>query len=144
MAAARTLEPSLRAVTFETLIGLLAATELVLHRGDALRRRSWVELAAPIVGGLGTLFGPILGAFIIVPINEWSRDLAQSSGINGLNLLIYGLLLMTVIKLSPGGCWPKARSIPPSCRCGFAFARKAAPPAPAMMALRPRSRAVAA
>ena len=63
-------------------------------------------IIAPIVGGLGTLFGPILGAFIIVPINEWSRDLAQSSGINGLNLLIYGLLLMTVIKLSPGGCWP--------------------------------------
>ncbi len=36
-------------------IGLLAATELVLHRGDALRRRSWVELAAPIVGGFALL-----------------------------------------------------------------------------------------
>ncbi len=39
-------------------IGLLAATELVLHRGDAKRSRGWMEIAAPIVGGfalLGTL-----------------------------------------------------------------------------------------
>jgi branched-chain amino acid transport system permease protein len=63
-------------------------------------------IIAPIVGGLGTLFGPILGAFIIVPINEMSRDLAQSFSINGLNLLLYGLLLMVVIKIAPQGCWP--------------------------------------
>jgi branched-chain amino acid transport system permease protein len=63
-------------------------------------------IIAPIVGGLGTLFGPILGAFVIVPINELSRDLAQSFSVNGLNLLIYGVLLMTVIKIAPQGCWP--------------------------------------
>jgi branched-chain amino acid transport system permease protein len=63
-------------------------------------------IVAPIVGGLGTLFGPIIGALIIVPINEMSRDLAQSFSINGLNLLIYGLVLMTMIKLAPAGCWP--------------------------------------
>ena len=63
-------------------------------------------IVAPIIGGLGTLFGPIIGALIIVPINEVSRDLAQSFSINGLNLLIYGLLLMTMIKLAPHGCWP--------------------------------------
>jgi branched-chain amino acid transport system permease protein len=63
-------------------------------------------IVAPIIGGMGTLFGPILGAFIIVPLNEWSRDLAQAFSINGLNLLIYGLLLMIVIKLAPDGCWP--------------------------------------
>jgi branched-chain amino acid transport system permease protein len=63
-------------------------------------------IVAPIVGGLGTLFGPILGAFIIVPINEVSRDLAQTFSVNGLNLLIYGLLLMAVIRIAPQGCWP--------------------------------------
>jgi len=63
-------------------------------------------IVAPIVGGLGTLFGPILGALIIVPINELSRNLAQTFSINGLNLLVYGLLLMVVIKLAPQGCWP--------------------------------------
>jgi branched-chain amino acid transport system permease protein len=63
-------------------------------------------IVAPIVGGLGTLAGPIVGAFLIVPINEISRDLAQSFSINGLNLFIYGALLMFVIKLAPQGCWP--------------------------------------
>ena len=63
-------------------------------------------IVAPIVGGLGTLFGPIIGALIIVPINEVSRNLAQSFSINGLNLLVYGVLLMVVIKVAPQGCWP--------------------------------------
>ncbi len=63
-------------------------------------------IVAPIVGGLGTLFGPILGAFIVVPLNELSRDLTQASGINGLNLLIYGVLLMVIIVFAPQGCWP--------------------------------------
>lgn len=63
-------------------------------------------ILAPIVGGLGTLFGPILGALIVIPLNEISRDLAQSTGVNGLNLLIYGLLLMVVVVFVPGGCWP--------------------------------------
>ena len=63
-------------------------------------------IVAPIVGGLGTLFGPILGAFIIVPLNEISRDLGQATNINGLNLLIYGVLLMAVVVFAPGGCWP--------------------------------------
>jgi membrane associated rhomboid family serine protease len=36
-------------------IGILAATELALHGTHAARRRSWVELAAPIVGGFALL-----------------------------------------------------------------------------------------
>ena len=63
-------------------------------------------IIAPIVGGLGTLFGPIIGALLIVPVNEVSRDLSQAFSINGLNLLIYGLLLMIVITVAPQGCWP--------------------------------------
>jgi membrane associated rhomboid family serine protease len=36
-------------------IGLLAATELVLHKTDAVRKRSWLDVAAPIVGGFALL-----------------------------------------------------------------------------------------
>ncbi len=36
-------------------IGLLAATELVLHRAGRDRKRSWLEIAAPIVGGFALL-----------------------------------------------------------------------------------------
>jgi branched-chain amino acid transport system permease protein len=69
-------------------------------------RMSIDVLVAPIVGGLGTLFGPILGAFIIVPLNEVSKHVSQAYGINGLNLLIYGLLLMAVVIFAPHGVWP--------------------------------------
>jgi branched-chain amino acid transport system permease protein len=69
-------------------------------------RMSIDVLVAPIVGGLGTLFGPILGAFIIVPLNEVSKHVSQAYGINGLNLLIYGVLLMAVVIFAPHGVWP--------------------------------------
>ena len=63
-------------------------------------------IVAPIIGGLGTLFGPILGALIILPLNELAKELGQVSGVNGLNLLIYGVLLLLVVLLQPNGCWP--------------------------------------
>jgi len=59
------------------------------------------------VGGLGTLFGPILGAFVVVPLNELSKEAAQHFNIAGLNFLLYGLLLMAVILFAPDGLWPR-------------------------------------
>ncbi|MCZ7562723.1 MAG: branched-chain amino acid ABC transporter permease [Burkholderiales bacterium] len=69
-------------------------------------RMSIDVIIAPIVGGLGSLSGPILGAFIVVPLNELSRDLAQHFNINGLNFLIYGALLMMIVLFAPHGLWP--------------------------------------
>lgn len=63
-------------------------------------------IVAPIVGGLGTLFGPVLGAFIVVPLNEIAKELAQHLSVNGLNLLIYGVLLLVVVLVLPHGVWP--------------------------------------
>lgn len=70
-------------------------------------RMSIEILVAPIVGGLGTLFGPILGAFVVVPLNELSKEAAQHFNIAGLNFLLYGLLLMAVILFAPDGLWPR-------------------------------------
>ncbi|MEO8856757.1 MAG: branched-chain amino acid ABC transporter permease [Burkholderiaceae bacterium] len=63
-------------------------------------------IIAPIVGGLGTLFGPVLGAFVIIPLNELSKDLAQEVSISGLKLIIYGVLLMAIVLFAPEGIWP--------------------------------------
>lgn len=63
-------------------------------------------IIAPIIGGLGTLFGPVLGALIIVPLNEIAKDAGQALGVNGINLLIYGVLLLGVVLLAPAGVWP--------------------------------------
>jgi len=63
-------------------------------------------IIAPIIGGMGTLFGPIIGAFFVIPINEISNHAAQSMGIFGLNTLIYGVLILMVIVFLPDGIWP--------------------------------------
>lgn len=66
-----------------------------------------IELMLPaIIGGLGTLFGPILGAFVLVGISEGLTSLTAGLGIDGLKQLLYGLVLGLVIVLQPGGLWP--------------------------------------
>ena len=87
--------------------GWYALIDGSLFPDSVLGMRLSIDLIiAPIVGGLGTLFGPILGAFIVVPLNEMAKELGQASGINGLNLLIYGVLLGIVVLVLPNGCWP--------------------------------------
>ena len=53
-------------------------------------------LIPPIVGGLGNLFGPVLGAFIVIPIGEIVRG-HLGGGTGGVHLIIYGAFLIVVI-----------------------------------------------
>jgi branched-chain amino acid transport system permease protein len=62
-----------------------------------------VELALfAIIGGLGTVAGPILGAFLLTPLDVFLR--AWLGGISaGLNFIVYGLVLMVAVKYFPLG-----------------------------------------
>jgi branched-chain amino acid transport system permease protein len=64
-------------------------------------------LIAPIIGGLGSPFGPIVGAFFVVPLMEFSNVLGQRIGFYGLNTLIYGVVILGVIAFLPDGIWPR-------------------------------------
>lgn len=55
-----------------------------------------------VIGGLGTLAGPLLGAFILVPINQFTRSYFGSR-YAGLSGIIFGLLLMIVVYYQPNG-----------------------------------------
>jgi len=56
-----------------------------------------VDILIPaIVGGIGTLFGPIVGAFVVMPIAEIARSYL-GGGTGGIHLIIYGLFLVIVI-----------------------------------------------
>lgn len=55
-----------------------------------------------IIGGLGTVWGPALGALVLAPIAELSRALF-SSVFSGANLLIYGIVLVGVMLFFPRG-----------------------------------------
>ncbi len=70
--------------------------------------RSIEIILAPIIGGLGTLFGPILGAFILTPLGEvltWALD-QLGVQMAGVKHLFYGLVLLVIIRSLPGGVWP--------------------------------------
>src|SRR5262249_61768322 len=70
--------------------------------------RSIEIILAPIVGGLGTIFGPVIGAFILTPFGQALTALTDRLGINapGVKAAFYGLALMVIIVLRPAGVWP--------------------------------------
>jgi branched-chain amino acid transport system permease protein len=59
----------------------------------------------PIIGGAGTLLGPILGSFILTPLAELSRQYFGQSGLHGAHLIVYGVLLV------PQGAYPYLRRL---------------------------------
>jgi branched-chain amino acid transport system permease protein len=63
-------------------------------------------LIGPVVGGLGTAFGPLVGALVIIPIDHLMSYLGDMMGIPGLNNVAYGLVLIGVVWLLPEGVWP--------------------------------------
>lgn len=58
-------------------------------------------LLVPIVGGLGTVFGPLLGAFALQFVNQIAQ-VAMGDAI-GLNLVLYGVILVLMIMYMPNG-----------------------------------------
>jgi branched-chain amino acid transport system permease protein len=70
--------------------------------------RSIELLLGPIVGGLGTVFGPVVGAFILTPLGEGLIALTQRLGIDvpGVKAIFYGLTLVVIIYVRPSGVWP--------------------------------------
>jgi branched-chain amino acid transport system permease protein len=68
--------------------------------------RSINIITAPIIGGLGTLIGPIVGAVVLTVLSEIMTDLSSTLGINGLKQFIYGAALLLIIALRPAGLWP--------------------------------------
>jgi branched-chain amino acid transport system permease protein len=60
----------------------------------------------PIVGGSGTLLGPIVGSFILTPLGELSRAWFGQGGWHGVHLVVYGVLLVAVVLFVPQGAVP--------------------------------------
>jgi branched-chain amino acid transport system permease protein len=60
----------------------------------------------PVVGGAGTLWGPLLGSLILSPLAEISRAYFTTGGFAGAHLVVYGLLLIAVVLFFPRGAYP--------------------------------------
>jgi branched-chain amino acid transport system permease protein len=70
--------------------------------------RSIEIILAPLVGGVGTLFGPIFGTFILEGLSEGLRVVLDHAGIDipGIKQVFYGVVLLVVVILKPEGVWP--------------------------------------
>ena len=73
--------------------------------------RSIEIILGPIVGGVGTLFGPILGAFILTGLAETLTAALAMLGVDlpGAKQVFYGICLLLVVTALPDGVWPWLR-----------------------------------
>jgi len=58
-------------------------------------------LVAAIVGGLGTVWGPLLGALVLHTLSDVTRNLFGS--LPGINMVIYGSVLVLIVMFLPRG-----------------------------------------
>ena len=70
------------------------------------------------LGGAGLLFGPLVGAAILVPLEEISNNLLGGKGA-GLTFVVYGAIIVLIARFQPGGIltlinrlWAKQRKTP--------------------------------
>ena len=70
--------------------------------------RSIEIILGPIIGGIGTLFGPILGAFVLTILADGITEVLAYFGVEvpGIKQVFYGVVLLVVVMFLPHGIWP--------------------------------------
>jgi ABC-type branched-subunit amino acid transport system ATPase component/ABC-type branched-subunit amino acid transport system permease subunit len=83
------------------LVGALQAQKLGRIEPYGAFGLSWTidSINAAIIGGVGTIVGPLLGAVLMVQIGEWL------AGYPELHVALMGLLVILVIRFAPRGVW---------------------------------------
>ena len=63
-----------------------------------------IQLQLPaLLGGLGTASGPIIGGAVMIFLSEVTNWGSTKIGIEGLDILVYGLMLLVVVLRAPKG-----------------------------------------
>ena len=97
---------------------LYAQKELYIDPGSVLPTSLSIKISlVAILGGVGTLMGPVVGAILLTAIEEGSRTLFGGTG-RGTDLIIYGLLIVGFAVFKPEGI------------LGLVAGRRGGPPAP--------------
>lgn len=83
--------------------GFYAAFVSYIDPDSVMHFRFSLLMALPaVLGGVGSLWGPAIGALILIPLAELTRSYLGGSG-SGLDLVIYGGLVMIVSLTRPEG-----------------------------------------
>jgi len=75
--------------------------------------RSIELILGPVIGGIGTLFGPIFGAAVLTLLSDGITEALAALGweIPGIKQVFYGLVLLAVVMFLPHGIWPSVARI---------------------------------
>ena len=101
---------------FFTAMGgsLYAQKELYIDPGSVLSTALSIKMAlVSILGGVGTLLGPVVGAVVLTVIDELSRSLFGGTG-RGTDTIIYAALIIAVAVFYPNGLvgwWRERRRV---------------------------------
>jgi branched-chain amino acid transport system permease protein len=70
--------------------------------------RSIEIILGPVIGGVGTLFGPVLGAAVLTLLSDGITEALGALGweIPGIKQVFYGVVLLAVVMFLPHGIWP--------------------------------------
>jgi branched-chain amino acid transport system permease protein len=102
-----TLRVKLLAITLSATMTALAGAfyaQYFLFVDAGIGFGTWISIAAllaPIIGGLGTVFGPLLGALALHFLGEFAKLAAGS--VPGIDLALFGVLLILVIAFARDG-----------------------------------------
>jgi branched-chain amino acid transport system permease protein len=107
-----TLAVKLRAITLSGAISAAAGclyTQKFLYLDATIAFGPWISvdaLLAPIIGGIGTVFGPLLGAILLLGLGEVTKTLFTNlfgGAWPGADLVVFGILLIICVAFAPRG-----------------------------------------
>ena len=59
-----------------------------------------------MLGGAGSLWGPIIGAGILIPLKSYLKEwLGATAGLVGIDLILYAVIIMIISAFEPRGIW---------------------------------------
>jgi branched-chain amino acid transport system permease protein len=102
----------LRAITLSGAITAAAGclyTQKFLYLDATLAYGPWISvdaLLAPIIGGIGTVFGPLVGAVMLLGLGEITKTVFShmiGGSVPGVDLIIFGVLLILCVAFAPKG-----------------------------------------
>jgi branched-chain amino acid transport system permease protein len=107
-----TLRVKLKAITLSGMMTAAAGclyTQKFLYLDASLAFGSWISveaLLAPIIGGMGTVFGPLLGSLLLLGLGEVTKILFANlfgGAWPGVDLVVFGILLIICVAYAPCG-----------------------------------------
>jgi branched-chain amino acid transport system permease protein len=102
----------LKAITLSGMVTSVAGclyTQKFLYLDSSIAYGSWISvdaLLAPIIGGIGTVFGPLLGALLLLGLGDLTKTVfSQMFGgaLPGIDLVVFGILLILCVAFARNG-----------------------------------------